>query len=76
MLNECITSRCTKGWSPGRGAKGAPDPPYECDELLSLSRRMERKQLKQHFTLPSWIDDSWYVGKLKEVPGVFSQGRL
>jgi predicted RNase H-like HicB family nuclease len=21
-----------------------------------------------------WIDDGWYVGKLKEVPGVFSQG--
>ena len=21
-----------------------------------------------------WIDDDWYVGRLKEVPGVFSQG--
>jgi predicted RNase H-like HicB family nuclease len=21
-----------------------------------------------------WMDDGWYVGKLKEVPGVFSQG--
>ena len=30
---------------------------------------MERK-----FTLEYWIDDKWYVGKLKEVPGVFSQG--
>ena len=30
---------------------------------------MERK-----FTLEYWIDDEWYVGKLKEVPGVFSQG--
>jgi len=29
--------------------------------------------LKQ-FTLEYWIDDNWYVGKLKEVPGVFSQG--
>jgi len=26
------------------------------------------------FTLDYWIDDSWYVGKLREVPGVFSQG--
>ncbi len=26
------------------------------------------------FTLEYWIDDGWYVGKLKEVPGVFSQG--
>ena len=21
-----------------------------------------------------WLDDDWYVGRLKEVPGVFSQG--
>jgi len=30
---------------------------------------MERK-----FTLEYRIDDSWYVSRLKEVPGVFSQG--
>ncbi|MGA2974720.1 MAG: type II toxin-antitoxin system HicB family antitoxin [Spirochaetia bacterium] len=30
---------------------------------------MERK-----FTLEYWIDDDWYVGRIKEVPGVFSQG--
>ena len=30
--------------------------------------------MKRQFTLEYWIDDSWYVGKLKEVPGVFSQG--
>jgi predicted RNase H-like HicB family nuclease len=23
--------------------------------------------------LQNWIDDDWYVGRLKEVPGVFSQ---
>ena len=28
----------------------------------------------RHFTLEYWIDDGWYVGRLKEVPGVFSQG--
>jgi len=26
------------------------------------------------FTLEYWIDDGWYVGRLVEVPGVFSQG--
>lgn len=26
-------------------------------------------------TLQYWTDDGWYVGKLKEVPGVFSQGK-
>ena len=27
-----------------------------------------------HFTLEYWADEGWYVGRLKEVPGVFSQG--
>ena len=26
------------------------------------------------FTLDYWIEDGWYVGKLREVPGIFSQG--
>ena len=30
--------------------------------------------MERRFTLEYWIDDGWYVGKLKEVPGVFSQG--
>ena len=28
----------------------------------------------KHFTLEYWIDEGWYVGRLKAVPGVFSQG--
>jgi predicted RNase H-like HicB family nuclease len=28
----------------------------------------------KNFTLEYWIDDGWHVGRLKEVPGVFSQG--
>jgi predicted RNase H-like HicB family nuclease len=24
--------------------------------------------------LEYWIDDDWYAGRLREVPGVFSQG--
>lgn len=26
------------------------------------------------FTLEYWKDDDWYIGRLREVPGVFSQG--
>jgi predicted RNase H-like HicB family nuclease len=26
------------------------------------------------FTLEYWQDEGWYVGRLKELPGVFSQG--
>jgi len=29
---------------------------------------------RRHFSLEYWLDDGWYVGRLKEVPGVFSQG--
>ncbi len=28
----------------------------------------------RNFTLDFWVDGDWYVGKLREVPGVFSQG--
>ena len=28
----------------------------------------------RYFTLIYWKDDDWYVGRLKEVPGIFSQG--
>lgn len=28
----------------------------------------------RHFTLEYWMEEGWYVGRLKEVPGVFSQG--
>ena len=26
-------------------------------------------------TLEYWMDDGWYVGRLREIPGVFSQER-
>ena len=28
----------------------------------------------RYFTLEYWVEEGWYVGRLKEVPGVFSQG--
>jgi predicted RNase H-like HicB family nuclease len=31
--------------------------------------------MRRRFTLEYWIDNGWYVGRLKEVPGVFSQGQ-
>jgi len=30
--------------------------------------------MERRFTLEYWIDDEWYVGRIKEIPGVFSQG--
>jgi predicted RNase H-like HicB family nuclease len=29
---------------------------------------------KSRLTLEYWIDDGWYVGRLREVPAVMSQG--
>jgi predicted RNase H-like HicB family nuclease len=30
--------------------------------------------MMKYFTLEYWEDEGWCVGRLKEVPGVFSQG--
>ena len=30
--------------------------------------------MQREFTLEYWRDEDWYVGRLKEIPGVFSQG--
>lgn len=32
-------------------------------------------EMGKHFTLEYWVDEGWYVGKLKEIPGIFSQGQ-
>ncbi len=29
----------------------------------------------RNLILDYWIDGGWYVGRLKEIPGVFSQGK-
>jgi len=31
--------------------------------------------MKKSFTLEYWRDGDWYVGRLRDVPGVFSQGK-
>jgi len=36
--------------------------------------RRRSKIMAKRFTLEYGIDDNWYVGRLKEVHGVFSQG--
>ena len=30
--------------------------------------------MKHQLTLEYWLDDGWYVGRLQQIPGVFSQG--
>jgi predicted RNase H-like HicB family nuclease len=30
--------------------------------------------MKRFFTLEYWQDDNWFIGKIQEIPGVFSQG--
>jgi predicted RNase H-like HicB family nuclease len=31
--------------------------------------------MKRFFTLEYWQEDDWFVGKLREIPGIFSQGK-
>jgi predicted RNase H-like HicB family nuclease len=31
--------------------------------------------MPRSFTLEYWQDEGWYVGRVREVPGVFSQGK-
>lgn len=31
--------------------------------------------MAKSFTLEYWIDEGWFVGRLKEAPGIFSQGQ-
>jgi predicted RNase H-like HicB family nuclease len=35
----------------------------------------EAKKMANNFTLEYWVDEGWYVGRLKEAPGIFSQGQ-
>jgi len=37
--------------------------------------RLRSNRTRRTFALEYWRDAGWYVGKLREVPGVFSQGR-
>ena len=30
--------------------------------------------MSHQYTLEYWIDDGWYIGRIKQIPGVFSQG--
>lgn len=30
--------------------------------------------MTRRFTLEYWTEDGWFIGKVREVPGVFSQG--
>jgi predicted RNase H-like HicB family nuclease len=44
------------------------------DTLVAQSPVSEAPAMQQNLTLEYWIDDGWYVGRLKGIPGVFSQG--
>jgi predicted RNase H-like HicB family nuclease len=46
--------------------------------MSKLSDKFFRDQgadlMRRSFSLEYWIDDSWFVGRLKEIPGVFGRG--
>lgn len=46
------------------------------ERLAGFVEARRRKMALRHFTLEYWTDEGWYVGRLKEVPGIFSQEDL
>lgn len=42
--------------------------------LLALTPKTRRDLVTPRLTLEYWMDQGWYVGRIREVPGVFSQG--
>nr|VFK58074.1 MAG: Uncharacterised protein family (UPF0150) [Candidatus Kentron sp. TUN] len=54
------------------------DPTYKIspssERALGDGRDCDNRKMKRTFTLEYWRDDGCYVGKLREVSGVFSQG--
>ena len=45
------------------------------EEALARSKKRQHKMDHPFFTLDYWKDDGWYVGRLREVPSVISQGK-
>jgi predicted RNase H-like HicB family nuclease len=65
--------------------KDEPTPDYAPEDMLGLEESQGQGPLSTYlclkgvtmrrlFTLEYWRDGDWYVGRLMEVPGVFSQG--
>jgi predicted RNase H-like HicB family nuclease len=72
------TGRHRSLFVPGTGSSGVTCDPADNPAILTgggdmcCSREMT---MRGQFTLEFWEDGSWYVGRLLEVPGVFSQGK-
>lgn len=45
------------------------------DKQKADSPRADIWPMPPSFTLEYWLDEGWYVGRVREVPGVFSQGQ-
>ena len=43
-------------------------------KLLKKRNRQSEKRRINNLQLEYWIGDNWHISRLKEVPGVFSQG--
>ena len=43
--------------------------------MVRTSRNQDGYSVKRSRTMEYWQDGEWLVGKVKELPGVFSQGR-
>ncbi len=42
--------------------------------MVGVDSRLEEETMTKSYTLEYWPDEDLFVGRLREVPGVFSQG--
>lgn len=42
--------------------------------VLYCNKRNEVGPMEHNLTLEYWVDEGWFVGRIRQVPGVFSQG--
>jgi predicted RNase H-like HicB family nuclease len=47
----------------------------EAPRLSGWEYQMYSRKMIRNVTFEYWLDDGWFVGRLKEVPGGFSQGK-
>ena len=53
---------------------GYPDESRLAFPSVGLGSLFSEEAMRRQFTLEYWTDGDWIVGRLLEVPGVFSQG--
>ncbi len=39
-----------------------------------MIEKYQKEKMLRKYTFEYWVEDGWYIRKIKEIPGIFSQG--